>query len=149
MSDITLTIDGQEVTVPEGSTILEAGDEAGIHIPRLCYHPRLSIEGACRVCIVEVEGARNLAASCCFPAADGMVVNTRTPEILRIRRDVVELLLDNHPQDCNTCERNGNCELQRLSYALGVRDRLFEGERKQYDRDMTGPSVMRDPDKCI
>lgn len=149
MAEITVTIDGIQSTVPEGATILEAGDAVGIHIPRLCYHPRLSIEGACRVCIVEVEGARNLVASCSFPTSDGMVVHTRTPEILRIRRDIVELLLDNHPMDCNTCERNGNCELQRLSYALGVRERLFEGDRKRYERDMTGPSVMRDPEKCI
>ncbi len=149
MSDLKLTIDGIPVQAPAGSTIMQAADQVGIHIPRLCYHPDLSIEGACRVCIVEVEGMRNLVASCCYPAADGMVVKTRTPEILRIRRDIVELLLDNHPMDCNSCERNGTCELQRLAYALGIRERLFAGNRKRYEKDQTGPSVMRDPEKCI
>jgi iron-only hydrogenase group A len=149
MPDITLTVDDLQVTVPEGSTVMQAADEAGIRIPRLCYHPLLSIEGACRVCVVEIEGLRNLVASCSYPASDGMVVNTRTPEVLQLRRDIVELLLDNHPQDCNTCERDGNCELQRLSAQMGIRERLFEGERKRYEKDLTGPAVIRDPEKCV
>lgn len=149
MSMVTLTVDSVTVTVPRGSTILEAAETAGVRVPRLCYHPRLSIQGACRVCVVEVEGSRNLVASCSHPASDGMVVRTHTPEVLRIRRDIVELLLDNHPEDCNSCERNGNCELQRLAYAHGIRERLFAGQKKQYPKDLTGPSVVRDPEKCI
>lgn len=149
MSEITLTIDGIQVTVPKGQTIMQAADEAGIRIPRLCYHPRLSIEGACRVCVVDVEGVRNLVAACCYPAGDGMVVKTHTPEILQLRRDIVELLLDNHPEDCNSCERDGNCELQRLAYAMGIRERLFAGERKRYDKDLSGPAIIRDPEKCV
>ncbi|MFP4250332.1 MAG: 2Fe-2S iron-sulfur cluster-binding protein, partial [Armatimonadota bacterium] len=149
MADITLTINGFDVTVPEGSTIMEAADAASIHIPRLCYHPKLSIQGACRVCVVEIEGSDKLAASCCFPAEDGMSVRTNTPEILRLRRDIVELLIDNHPDDCNTCERGGNCELQRLSRDMGIREQLFKGERKRYDRDISSPALIRDPEKCI
>ena len=149
MADVTLTIDGIQLTVPEDTTIMQAADSIGIHIPRLCYHPELSIAGACRVCIVEVEGARNLPASCCFPVADGMVVKTHTPEVLRLRRDIVELLIDNHPMDCNSCERDGNCELQRLAQSMGIRERLFEGERKRYANDLTGPSIIRDPEKCV
>lgn len=149
MADISLTVDNIPVTVPEGSTVMEAAEQAGIRVPRLCYHPSLSIQGSCRVCIVEVEGMRNLVASCHYPAAEGMVVHTRTPEILRIRRDIVELLLDNHPEDCNTCERDGNCELQRLANAMGIRERLFQGERKRYDKDLSSPAVIRDPEKCI
>lgn len=149
MADVTLTIDGVTVTVPEGATIMEAADKAGIHIPRLCYHPELSIAGACRVCIVEVEGMRNLPASCSYPAAEGMVVRSHSPEVLRLRRDIVELLVDNHPMDCNTCERDGNCELQRLANAMGIRERLFAGDRKRYAKDLTGPSIVRDPEKCI
>ena len=150
MSDtITLTVDGIETSVPAGSTIMDAADKAGIRIPRLCYHPRLSMAGACRVCIVEVEGLRTLPASCCYPAEQGMVVNTHTPEVLQLRRDIVELLIDNHPTDCNTCERDGNCELQRLAQAMGIRERLFEGERKRYPKDLVGPSVTRDPEKCV
>ena len=149
MADISLIVDGIPVSVPAGLTIMEAAEHAGIRVPRLCYHPSLSIQGSCRVCIVEVEGMRNLVASCHYPAAEGMVVHTRTPEILRIRRDIVELLLDNHPQDCNTCERDGNCELQRLANAMGIRERLFAGERKRYDKDLSSPAVIRDPEKCI
>ncbi len=149
MADITLTINGFDVTVPEGSTIMEAADAAHIHIPRLCYHPRLSIQGACRVCVVEVEGSPRLAASCCFPAEHGMSVRTNTPEILRLRRDIVELLIDNHPEDCNTCERDGNCELQRLARDMGIRERLFEGERKRYEKDLSSPALIRDPEKCV
>ncbi|MCD6350843.1 MAG: (2Fe-2S)-binding protein, partial [Armatimonadetes bacterium] len=149
MDQVTLTINGIQVSVPEGTTIMEAADQIGIRIPRLCYHPKLSIQGSCRVCIVEVEGVRNLVASCCYPVAEGMVVHTSTPEIQRLRRDIVELLLDNHPEDCNTCERNGNCELQRLAYAMGIRERLFSGERKHFAQDQAGPAVVRDPDKCI
>lgn len=149
MAEIHLTVDNIPVTVPEGTTIMEAAEQAGIRVPRLCYHPSLSIQGSCRVCIVEVEGMRNLVASCHYPAAEGMVVHTRTPEILRIRRDIVELLLDNHPTDCNTCERDSNCELQRLANSMGIRERFFEGERKHYARDLTGPSIVRDPNKCI
>lgn len=149
MGTVSVTIDGRAVTVPEGSTIMEAADRAGIHIPRLCHHPELGTEGACRVCVVEVEGVRNLVASCAFPAMPRMNVRTSTPELRRIRRDIVELLLDSHPMDCQTCERNGNCELQHLAYVTGVRERLFEGERKHHDRDLSSPALVRDPEKCV
>ncbi|MBU0608732.1 MAG: (2Fe-2S)-binding protein, partial [Armatimonadetes bacterium] len=148
MSDISLTIDGIDVTVSQGTTIMQAADQIGVRIPRLCYHPRLSMEGACRVCIVDA-GLRNLVASCCYPAEDGMNVKTHTPEVLQLRRDIVELLLDNHPEDCNSCERDGNCELQRLAYAMGIRERVFAGARKRYDKDLSGPAILRDPEKCV
>lgn len=148
MADVTLTIDGIEVTVPQGTTIMQAADQIGIRIPRLCYHPRLSMEGACRVCLVDA-GLRNLVASCCYPAENGMNVKTHTPEILRLRRDIVELLIDNHPEDCNSCERDGNCELQRLAASMGIRERVFAGARKRYDKDQSGPAIQRDPEKCV
>ena len=146
---ITITINDREYKVDPGQTIMQAADKCGYRIPRLCYHPKLSIEGACRVCIVEVEGMRNFVASCCYPVADGMKVHTNTKEIRQARRDIVELLVDNHPEDCHTCERDGNCELQRLVYSMGIRHRHFTGERKHYERDLSGASVIRDPDKCI
>lgn len=149
MANVNLTIDGKKVSVPEGTTILQAAEKIGIKIPRLCYHPLLSIEGACRVCVVEIEGMRPLVASCAYPVEEGMEVRTITPEIREIRRDIVELILDNHPKDCQTCERDGNCELQDLAYSLGVRERYYEGERKHYELDLSSPSVIRDPDKCI
>jgi NADP-reducing hydrogenase subunit HndD len=146
---IKLTIDGISTEVAEGVTIMQAADQLGIEIPRLCFHPQLSIQGACRICIVEVDGQRNPVASCAFPVANGMNVRTSSPLLRRLRRDIVELLLDNHPQDCQTCERDGHCELQNLAYSLGVRERLFAGERKRFPRDESSPAVIRDPEKCI
>ncbi len=146
---LTITINEKEHKVDPGQTIMQAADKCGYHIPRLCYHPKLSIEGACRVCIVEVEGMRNFVASCCYPVADGMKIRTNTKEVRQARRDIVELLLDNHPMDCHTCERDSNCELQRLAYSMGIRHRHFTGERKHYEKDLSGASVIRDPDKCI
>jgi iron-only hydrogenase group A len=146
---ITITINDQQYKVDPGQTIMQAADKCGYRIPRLCYHPKLSIEGACRVCIVQVEGMRNYVASCAYPVADGMKISTNSKEVRQARRDIVELLLDNHPQDCHTCERDGNCELQRLAYSMGIRQRHFEGQRKHYDKDLSSTSVIRDPDKCI
>lgn len=146
---ITIYINDKPYQVEPGQTIMQAADKLGFHIPRLCYHPKLSIEGACRVCIVEVEGMRNYVASCAFPVNEGMKIRTNTEELRRARRDIVELILDNHPQDCHTCERDSNCELQRLANSMGIRKRHFEGERKHYERDLSGASVIRDPNKCI
>ena len=146
---ISLTIDDVAIKVPEGSTIMDAADTIGIAIPRLCYHPHLSILGACRVCLVEVEGLRNPVASCAYPAEEGMKVKTSSTLLRRLRRDVVELILDNHPQDCQACERNTNCELQKLSFELGIRHRIFQGERKRYKKDLSSPAVSRDLEKCI
>ncbi len=146
---VTITINGKPYRVDLDQTIMEAADSCGYHIPRLCYHPKLSIEGACRVCIVEVEGMKNYIASCAYPLFDGMKIHTNTKELRQARRDIVELLLDNHPEDCHVCERDGNCELQRLAYAMGIRHRHFAGERKHYHKDLSSTSVIRDPDKCI
>ncbi|MEI6970093.1 MAG: NADH-dependent [FeFe] hydrogenase, group A6 [bacterium] len=145
---VTLWIDGVKVTAPAKSTILQAADSTNINIPSLCYHPDLSVIGACRVCVVEVEGQRNPVASCSFPVAEGMKVTTSSPLLRRLRRDIVELILDNHPMDCQTCARNGTCELQKLAHDLGVRERLFEGERKRIEVDKSSP-VHRNPEKCI
>ncbi|MEI6563430.1 MAG: NADH-dependent [FeFe] hydrogenase, group A6 [bacterium] len=145
---VTLWVDGVQVTVPEKSTILQAADSINVNVPRLCYHPDLSVIGACRVCVVEVDGQRNPVASCSFPVAEGMKVKTSSPLLRRLRRDVVELILDNHPMDCQTCDRNGTCELQKLAHDLGVRERLFEGERKRFPQDESSP-VIRNPEKCI
>jgi iron-only hydrogenase group A len=146
---VTISINDKQYKVEPGQTIMQAADKLGFHIPRLCYHPRLSIEGSCRVCIVEVEGMRNYVASCAYPVSEGMKIKTNTDEIRRARRDIVELILDNHPYDCHTCERDGNCELQRLAHAMGIKKRHFEGEKKHYAKDVSSVSVIRDPDKCI
>jgi len=146
---ISLTIDGNPVSVDEGTTIMDAAEGLGIRIPRLCYHPDLSLMGSCRVCIVEVKGMGYYMDSCSVAGWEGMEVETNSPEIRRARRDIVELLLDNHPRDCQTCERDGNCELQDLAYAMGVRQRLFEGKRKRFPVEDSSHSVIRVPEKCI
>jgi len=146
---VTLWIDGIKTQAEPGSTVMAAADAIGIRIPRLCYHPDLSRLGACRVCLVEVEGMRNPVASCAYPVVEDMKVKTHTSLLRRLRRDIVELILDNHPKDCQTCERDGSCELQRLAYETGIRERLYEGERKQIPKDSSSPAVMTDPEKCI
>ncbi|MDD4294077.1 MAG: [Fe-Fe] hydrogenase large subunit C-terminal domain-containing protein, partial [Candidatus Omnitrophica bacterium] len=146
---ITIFINGKEYKVNPNQTIMKAADSLGFHIPRLCYHPRLSIEGACRVCIVEVEGMKNFVASCSHPVSENMRILTNTKELREARKDIVELILANHPDDCHICERDGNCELQRLAYSMGIRERAFVGEKKHYEMDLSSPSVVRDPDKCI
>jgi NADP-reducing hydrogenase subunit HndD len=149
MSNITVTIDGQVISIAPGITVLEAAERIGIKIPTLCYHPDLSIEGACRVCIVEVDGMRNFLPACSTKVWQGMNVKTASPEIRKARRDLVELILDNHPRECQTCERDGSCELQSLAYSLGVRERLFEGKRKTHKIEASSPAVIRDAEKCI
>jgi len=146
---VRITIDGQLLEVEAGKTVLEVAEQVGIRIPRLCYHPDLSLAGACRVCLVELEGTGQFIASCANKVWEGMAVRTNSPEIRQARRDIVELLLDNHPLDCQTCERSGRCELQELAYSLGVRERLFAGARKHFPTDERSVSVVREPDKCI
>lgn len=149
LKQVNIVIDDKNVSVPEGTTILEAAEKIGINIPTLCYHPNLSLLGACRVCIVEVKGIDTYLTACSTKVWEGMEIRTNSPNIRQARRDIVELILDNHPMDCQTCERNGNCELQNLAYSLGVRERLFEGERKHFPVDARSKSVIRVPEKCI
>ncbi|MBW7865027.1 MAG: iron hydrogenase small subunit [Candidatus Hydrogenedentes bacterium] len=147
---INLTIDGVPVSVPAGTTIMEAAEKRlGVKIPRLCHHPKLSMQGSCRVCVVEVKGVSFFMASCSVKVWEGMEVQTNSPEIRQARRDILELLLDNHPRACLTCVRDGNCELQNLAYTLGVRERLFDGERKRFPIEKTSVSITRDAEKCI
>lgn len=149
MNIVNVTIDGQKIQVPATATVLEAAKLAGINVPTLCYHPELRPEGACRVCVVEVEGARSLVASCVYPVSEGMVVHTNSAAVRNARKMVVELLLANHPQDCLSCQRNLNCELQTIAADLGIREIRFDGERKNYQIDAENPSLVRDQNKCI
>jgi len=148
-NQVTLTIDGNKISVPRGTTIMKAAEDLGVYIPRLCYHSSLSLQGSCRVCIVEVTDMPFYMASCSVEVREGMEVHTNSPDIRKARRDIVELLLDNHPRDCQTCERDGRCELQNLAYSLGVRERLFEGERKRFELEDSSRSVVRDSEKCV
>lgn len=126
----TVTIDNVSVEVPQGTTILAAAKQAGIKIPTLCYLENVQAIGACRVCMVEVEGARTLLASCVTPVADGMKVHTNSRKAREGRRTVVELLLSDHAGDCQTCDRNDDCELQALARSLGIREIKYPGEKK-------------------
>ncbi|MGQ9511829.1 formate dehydrogenase subunit alpha [Thermodesulfitimonas sp.] len=147
--EVTLVINGREITVPEGTTILEAAWQAGIYIPTLCYDPELSPWGGCRLCIVEVRGWNNLPASCITPVRQGMVVETESPAVRHARKTLIELLLANHPQDCLTCERTGACILQDLAYRYGVRETSFHGKRREYGIENNNPFIVRDMNKCI
>jgi len=149
MGDVTLTIDGRQVTVPAGTSVLEAATQAGVKIPTLCYLEGLNEIGSCRLCVVEIEGAKTLAASCVTPAAQGMVVHTNTRQVREARRAVLELIISNHPFDCLTCVRSGSCELQALAESLGIREIRFAGAKAHHAVDNSTPSIVRDPDKCI
>ena len=146
---INVTIDGQKIEVEEGLTILEAARRANIHIPTLCYLPEVQAIGACRVCLVEVEGNRTLQASCVLPAVNNMVVHTRTEKVRKARKFVVEMLLSNHPFECLTCPRNLNCELQSLASELGIREVRFTGAKSEGRIDESSPAIRRDQNKCI
>ena len=146
---INLTIDGVQVSVPAGSTVLEAARQANIHIPTLCYLKDVNQIGACRVCVVDV-GARALQAACVYPVSEGMVVKTNTPAVRRARKTVVELLLSIHDRKCLSCTRNNNCELQDLCRDLGIDDdNRFAGDVNHYDIDDASPCVVRDNNKCV
>ncbi len=146
---ISLIINNQEVEVEPGTTILQAAEKLGIFIPTFCYDPDLTLVGACRMCVVEVERARNLVASCCTPAGQGMVIHTDTERVQEARRANLSLLLANHPLDCLTCEKTGNCRLQDYCYLYGISESDFKGERKDYRLDDTNPFFIRDMNKCI
>ena len=146
---INLTIDGVQVSVPAGSTVLEAARQANIHIPTLCYLKDVNQIGACRVCVVDV-GARALQAACVYPVSEGMVVKTNTPAVRQARKTVVELLLSIHDRKCLSCSRNNNCELQDLCRDLGIEeDNRFAGGVNHYDIDDASPCVVRDNNKCV
>ena len=146
---VNLTIDNISVSVPSGSTILQAAQAVGLKIPTLCYHPDQTVKANCRVCLVEVEGARGLQAACSQTVVEGMVVRTSTPLVFKARKAVVELILARHPQDCLNCVRNGCCELQDLAQELGIREIPYAREIKGMPRDKSTPSLVLDPDKCI
>ncbi|WP_069997511.1 NADH-dependent [FeFe] hydrogenase, group A6 [Cellulosilyticum sp. I15G10I2] len=155
MSELKITIDGKETSVAAGSTILEAAKAVGVHIPTLCHldlHDTKMVNQAasCRICVVEVEGRRNLAPACATPVTNGMIVNTRSVKVLNARKVVLELLLSDHPKDCLVCEKSGRCELQDVAVKFGVREIKIgkDGAQSTYPVD-TSKAIVRDMDKCI
>src|ERR1700743_473688 len=144
-----LTVDGIAVEVPANATILQAAEQAGVEIPRFCYHERLSVAGNCRMCLVEVERAPKPIASCSYPAADNMVVKTDSPMARNGRRGVMEFLLINHPLDCPICDQGGECDLQDQAYGYGMDHSRYE-ENKCAVRDKNlGPLVKTSMNRCI
>jgi NADH-quinone oxidoreductase subunit G len=155
METVTLTIDGQQVTVDKGKTVLQAAIEAGISLPYYCYHPGLKVDGSCRVCIVKIEKMPKLQTSCSMVCTEGMVVSTRDPETTAARAGVLEFLLVNHPLDCPVCDKGGECPLQDFAYTFGPAEsrmdfprRVFDGEGVKGDVDF-GPTLMLNRQRCI
>jgi NADH-quinone oxidoreductase subunit G len=155
MDRVTLTIDGRQVTVEKGRSVLQAAIENGIQLPYYCYHPGLGVDGSCRVCLVKIEKMPKLQVSCSVPAADGMVVSTNAPEVVEARAGVFEFLLINHPLDCPVCDKGGECPLQDFSYSFGPKGsrmefprRTFDGEGVRADVDF-GPTLMLNRNRCI
>ena len=146
---INLKINNIPVSVPEGTTILQAAKQVNIEIPSLCYLKDINCIGSCRVCVVEVKGRRGLVASCVYPVEEGMEVLTNTPTVRKSRKTTIELILSTHHKKCLSCVRGNNCELQKLSYDYGIDEDRFKGEEPIYDIDYSTPCVVRDNNKCI
>ena len=150
--DVSITIDGTSICVPAGTSVMRAAAEAGVAIPKLCATDRLDAFGSCRMCVVDIEGRKGTPASCTTPCEDGMVVNTQTPHVAKIRRGVMELYISDHPLDCLTCPANGDCELQDMAGVVGLREVRygFDGENHlDAPKDESNPYFTFDASKCI
>ena len=155
MDTVKVTINGRELTVDKGKTVLQAAIENGVELPYYCYHPGLGVDGSCRVCIVKIEKMPKLQTSCSTLCTDGMIVHTQTPDVVEARAGVFEFLLINHPLDCPVCDKGGECPLQDFSYEFGPdRSRMefprrtFDGEGVEADVDF-GPTLMLNRNRCI
>lgn len=147
---IHLTIDGEAIAVEPGTTILEAARRLNVHIPTLCYHEDQAVKAVCRICVVEVEGQRLLPAACSTPVAEGMIVKTASPKVIKARKNIMELILARHPQDCLVCSKNGSCELQKIARDLNMtRPNRYELQPRDSRFDDSSPSLVRDMSKCI
>lgn len=149
MNMVNVTINNKKITVPEGTSILHAAKETGITIPNLCYHPDQEVKANCRVCVVEVEGARTLQASCATQCKEGMVIRTNTKKVRNARKTVIELMLANHDMNCTACKKNNQCGLQEIAANLGVRESRFTNVVRDQEIDRSSPSIERNQNKCI
>lgn len=148
--EVSVQIDGQDVKVPIGTSLLDAAKKVGVHIPTLCHHPDLRVAGVCRVCVVEVEGQRTLQAACAYPVTSPLKVHTHTRKVRQARRHIVDLMLSTHCGECYSCKRNNNCELQKLAKEYGVDFYRFgHVKTSRIPKDESSYSVVRDMDKCI
>lgn len=150
METVNIKINGISLEVPVGTTILEAAKQAHIDIPTLCFLKEINEIGACRICVVEVKGARSLVASCMYPVSEGMEIRTDSPKVLSSRRQTLELILSDHDRKCLSCVRSGSCELQKLCFDLKIEDETaYEGTRNHYELDTSSAHMVRDNNKCI
>lgn len=149
MAKVNIKINNIPVQVEEGITILQAAKQAGVKIPTLCYLKDINAIGACRVCVCEVKGARSLVAACVYPVSEGMEVFTNTKKVMDSRKTTVELILSDHEQNCLSCVRNNNCELQKLALDLGCDSHKYAGVKNKYNIDMSTPYIVRDNNKCV
>ncbi len=147
--EYSIEVNNKQIKAKQGETILSALKRNGMSVPTLCYMKDLFPSGACRMCVVEVDGSRNLIPACSFPVSEGMKIKTHSQRVIKARKTIVELLLSNHPDDCLYCERNGTCELQKLAENLNVRQRRISGSKNKYRLDISSTSIVRDPAKCI
>ena len=146
---VTLTIDGKTVTAPPGTLLIEAAKRAGIEIPSFCYYEGLTLQAACRMCLVEVEKAPKLVVACTTPVAEGMVVHTESPTVATARKTMLEFLLTNHPLDCPVCDKGGECELQDMTFRYGVGESRFNEIKVHVDEKQWSPVVYYDGPRCI
>jgi len=146
---IEIEVNNSKIQAEPGETILSALKRVGINVPTLCYHEKLKPAGRCRICVVEIEGRNDLQPSCAFPVSEGMKIKTHSPKVLEARKNLLELMLSNHPDDCLYCVRNGNCDLRQLADEYGIQDRKLPGKVKEVEKDTSSPSIIRDPSKCI
>src|SRR5882757_2572183 len=149
---VTLEVDGITVSVPQGTSVMRAAAEIGFSIPRLCATDSLESFGSCRLCLVEIEGRRGTPASCTTPVEPGMKVKTQTPKLAKLRRNVMELYISDHPLDCLTCGANGDCELQDMAGAVGLRDVRYGYDGENHlgqEKDKSNPYFTFDSSKCI
>ena len=149
MADVNLTVDGKKLTVPAGTLLIEACKSTGIEVPSFCYYPGLSLQGACRMCLVEIEKMPKLQTACTTPVAEGMVVTTESDKIKQARKSMLELLLANHPLDCPVCDAGGECELQDMTFKYGAAESKFMDMKNHRDEQQWSPVVYFDRPRCI
>ncbi len=146
---INITINDRKIQVDREMTILQAAEDAGIKIPTFCHDKRLVPHGACRICLVEIEGMKNLPTSCTTPVGNGMVINTHSPRVVETRKEILSLLISNHPLDCLTCEKSGACKLQDYCYEYDVKEDVYGGEKYNFPLDNSNHFYTNDQNKCI
>src|SRR6201986_5528599 len=149
MADVTLTVDGKKLTVPAGTLLIEACKSTGIEVPSFCYYPNLSLQGACRMCLVEIEKMPKLQTACTTPVAEGMVVATESDKIKQARKSMLELLLANHPLDCPVCDAGGECELQDMTFKYGAAESFYAEPKNHREEQKWSPVVFFDRPRCI